>query len=311
MPTLFASTLILGALASGLLLGLLFALRAKYNLKFLDRYTYFILVVVCFGIVNWIGPSLLAITYTSDEVRGSSTVLLFALTAVPLALGKLWLFVSLLWSMLEERPGKPLARSMLLFSGLCIASIVASIMLDPTIEQNGPAAIALTFLGAVVLAANLLAISYFLARSTDVTDPDLKSYARKFGWSYMVGYAVYASPFYLSYIVDISWYPVFAPYVYYLLHIVPVFFVWRYCIQLERSGFSRLENIEGLDNRVEEFDISTREVEVLGLLLMGLNNAEIATRLFISPNTVRNHVYSIYKKTGVKNRMQLRHLFDG
>jgi HD-GYP domain-containing protein (c-di-GMP phosphodiesterase class II) len=48
--------------------------------------------------------------------------------------------------------------------------------------------------------------------------------------------------------------------------------------------------------------LTAREVEVLGLVARGLPNKEIATRLFISTKTVRNHVEHIYLKIGVTTR---------
>lgn len=48
--------------------------------------------------------------------------------------------------------------------------------------------------------------------------------------------------------------------------------------------------------------LTTREVEVLGLLARGFTNAEISRRLVISPKTVRNHLEHIYLKAGVTNR---------
>jgi DNA-binding NarL/FixJ family response regulator len=52
----------------------------------------------------------------------------------------------------------------------------------------------------------------------------------------------------------------------------------------------------------EQAELSAREHEVLGLMCEGLGNAEIAARLALSGNTVRNHVSSIYGKIGVRNR---------
>lgn len=51
-------------------------------------------------------------------------------------------------------------------------------------------------------------------------------------------------------------------------------------------------------------DLSARELEVLGLLTLGLNNGQIATRLHISRNTVRHHVQNILGKLGVVNRTE-------
>lgn len=51
--------------------------------------------------------------------------------------------------------------------------------------------------------------------------------------------------------------------------------------------------------------LTKREQEVLGLLLEGWRNQDIAERLGLSPNTVKNHVYNVYQKTGAANRVEL------
>lgn len=51
-------------------------------------------------------------------------------------------------------------------------------------------------------------------------------------------------------------------------------------------------------------ELTPREREVLGLMAQGLNNSQLAERLFISPKTVRNHVTRIYSKLQVDGRPQ-------
>jgi DNA-binding NarL/FixJ family response regulator len=51
--------------------------------------------------------------------------------------------------------------------------------------------------------------------------------------------------------------------------------------------------------------ISPRESEIVGLILKGFSNKEIAGSLFISVDTVKKHTYNIYRKLGVQNRVQL------
>jgi DNA-binding NarL/FixJ family response regulator len=50
--------------------------------------------------------------------------------------------------------------------------------------------------------------------------------------------------------------------------------------------------------------LTGRELEVLRLVAQGLNNREIAKQLFISENTVKNHVRNILEKLQLHSRME-------
>ncbi|NLJ78841.1 MAG: response regulator transcription factor [Tissierellia bacterium] len=50
--------------------------------------------------------------------------------------------------------------------------------------------------------------------------------------------------------------------------------------------------------------LTNREYEVLTLIAEGLNNRNIAGKLYISEKTVKNHISSIFKKLGVNDRIQ-------
>jgi DNA-binding NarL/FixJ family response regulator len=51
-------------------------------------------------------------------------------------------------------------------------------------------------------------------------------------------------------------------------------------------------------------ELTEREREILDLIAQGRNNAEIASRLVLSPHTVRNYVSSIFSKLQVADRAQ-------
>lgn len=62
----------------------------------------------------------------------------------------------------------------------------------------------------------------------------------------------------------------------------------------------------------EDLDmLSTREKEILEFLSRGLMYKEIASQLFLSPETVRKHVYHIYEKLHVNNRVAAVNKFYG
>lgn len=61
----------------------------------------------------------------------------------------------------------------------------------------------------------------------------------------------------------------------------------------------------GLNSVLAPLGVSPREAEIVGLILKGFSNKEIAARLFISVDTVKKHTYNVYKKLGVQNRLQL------
>ncbi len=57
-------------------------------------------------------------------------------------------------------------------------------------------------------------------------------------------------------------------------------------------------------NVKDEYNLSTREQEILDLLIKGYLYKEIAARLFISLDTVRSHIRNIYRKLEVQSRAQ-------
>jgi DNA-binding NarL/FixJ family response regulator len=48
-------------------------------------------------------------------------------------------------------------------------------------------------------------------------------------------------------------------------------------------------------------------IVIVTLAGLGLTNAEIANRLFLSPRTVASHLYRSYPKLGISGRQQFRY----
>ncbi|MNL61854.1 Transcriptional regulatory protein DegU [compost metagenome] len=56
--------------------------------------------------------------------------------------------------------------------------------------------------------------------------------------------------------------------------------------------------------RTETYGLSERELQVLHSIADGLNNREIAEKLFLSEGTVKNYISNIYSKMDVRDRVQ-------
>ncbi len=72
---------------------------------------------------------------------------------------------------------------------------------------------------------------------------------------------------------------------------------------LERDALAFREQLTSTRLRAPD-TLTRRELDVLGLLADGASNRSIGEQLFISPNTVANHVRNILAKTGSSNRTE-------
>jgi two-component system, NarL family, response regulator LiaR len=56
--------------------------------------------------------------------------------------------------------------------------------------------------------------------------------------------------------------------------------------------------------RQEKLGITRRELEILELIAEGLSNKEIASRVYVSENTVKTHAASVFEKLNARRRTQ-------
>ncbi len=82
--------------------------------------------------------------------------------------------------------------------------------------------------------------------------------------------------------------------------------------QIARKVVAAFQQQSDNSNEQQNLDMLTaREKEILEFLSRGLMYKEIASQLFLSPETVRKHVYHIYEKLHVNNRVAAVNKFYG
>lgn len=77
------------------------------------------------------------------------------------------------------------------------------------------------------------------------------------------------------------------------------------------NAFLKNKPVEAIGENTALSVLSNREKEILELLAKGMLYKEIAASLFISQETVRKHVYHIYEKLHVNNRVEAINKFFG
>jgi two-component system, NarL family, response regulator DegU len=75
-------------------------------------------------------------------------------------------------------------------------------------------------------------------------------------------------------------------------------------LSAELAGAMLAEAVQPMTDVPAESIITRREEEVLQLIAEGLSTTEVATRLFISVKTVKNHLASVYQKLDSRDRTQ-------
>ena len=55
-------------------------------------------------------------------------------------------------------------------------------------------------------------------------------------------------------------------------------------------------------------ELSPRQFDILRLIAEGLSNDEIAQRLFLSENTIKQHAADLYERLGARNRANCVHV---
>jgi len=75
--------------------------------------------------------------------------------------------------------------------------------------------------------------------------------------------------------------------------------------RLAKKGSSSNGTSTRMGVREQGAALSTREREIVVLVAQGFKNKEMAERMFISEQTVKNHLHNIFDKLGVSDRLEL------
>jgi len=286
--------------ASALLVGAGQYLKSRFLTPYLDTYFLFLLVTAVYGLINWTGPYIaLAIIGGAPAGESMVTIVLFVLFAVPFLLVKIGLFLTLLLALRNKKLPDRLLQAILIASAIAVIATVIAVKAYFDTREIASLRFFVIGFGLSAIIVELSALIHFVA-ATRGGKSAIGNSAAIWGGAYLAGHIIYVAVSYGASLGAPAITQSTAPYIYFLLHMPPLAIIARH---LRTSGKPRLAG-DGAQF-ADRFGLTKREVEILHAVTSGRSNAEIGEALFISPNTVKNHIYSIYQKTGVKNRIQL------
>jgi DNA-binding CsgD family transcriptional regulator len=279
-------------------------LRLRYPARYLEYNFYFILSALCYGFVNWIAPFVvLSLAEVSGAPDPAWFVVIFVLIGVPILLIKLYFLYLLFRELLARQKPAWFNRFSLAVSGVVLlVSVwyVKSYYDGVNLEQVRGFIVSL---GLLVVAVEFLIMIHFIVATKAMKTRVIGAYSLPFGWMFLGGYSVYVFVAYSGLFLPGRSLLELAPYIYFIIHGLPLLALWLFHqnepVAVLNTG------TRGIEKFIEKYALTPKEADILKQVIRGASNREIAEYSNLSPHTVRNHIYNIYNKTGIRNRFQL------
>ncbi len=292
-------------------------LQRRYRLDHLSTYLYFQVFITAFGVYGVVGRVLVR-EALGRRGTGPETIEtighFFAFLGLPFLILAWYMFLRLSREMVDkDLPRRLTLAYFSVWGGAFLAYGVFLVWANVSAwsaSQLRDFASGFTWLSAVLVAATLVSgVSRLFRRASLIEDEKRRQAIRRFGLACLLAYSavLVLSP----YILGRGSLAVAYMLAFFSANLIPLLY-WRAHLLKAGPAASLLRTPAGDMTRfIEEFKISKREEEVIRELCAGKTNKEIAETLFISLQTVKDHIYRIYLKTNVNNRVQLINLIQG
>jgi len=285
----------------------------RYRTPFLGSYFYYLVFLYIFGTYSLAGAGilqyLLARMETDQKLINSASLYAIFLGIPFLALAK-FMFIRSILDFLNKKSSTSflityffILTSAFVFYGVYMIRLTR---FDLGNYQNLILIQRWAF-AAFMITLYLSAFLFILFSTRRLSDHPANKYIRVFGSWYMAFMVLCISS------LAFTTYRLISHQVFFLIflswHLIPLLFMNIYLNKYQEQEQTISDDFEArLRAFAAEHEISKRECEVVRLICQGLANQEISDSLFISLQTVKDHIHRIFIKTGVKNRVQLTNM---
>lgn len=288
-------------------------LLKRYGYKFLNYYFLYIIFFYVYGFLNFTGRLMVAQIFEESTSTLHMASQVVAVTASPVLIISLFFAVSWIRELAGKRIPIILKSVYWTVQTILLAAFfygVANLVRTKDYSTAGP--VFQVVVGVELFVILLILVQIYLGTGS-LADKTRKRLARNLGHIYLgcfslmviIGYII-RIPFYIY--PDILSYQVVVTFLFFFINIPPLFYLNIFLKKNHGKWGAHPPDPARLANLYTRHNVTTREQEIIALLMNGKTNEEIADELFLSHKTIKNYVSNIYKKTGVKNRVQLINL---
>lgn len=250
------------------------------------------ILIFVFAFYGVWGDILTQIIFKADVVNESvidKISLYIALFSVPFLLGG-WFFQILISLQLRERKYAQLWSGIMILASMALGLLVSQFVITSKLPEDQFK----TAIGVVSFSIYTITVFNF-ARSKRCRPVEI----------FLISFVGFVLSIGTLFEKDSVWITILYIASFFVLHTwLPVLFKISFHFKNEEEAKQEVT----FSDFCTKFEISKRESEIIHLICQGLANKEIAEKLFITLQTVKDHTSRIYLKTEVKNRTQLANL---
>ena len=294
-----------------LTLYLCFCLYRKFQFRFLLNYLYFLTAFFMAGFIDLVGRYL-ALRLLSGQPEETVMLLnhIFIFLMFPFVPWAIYLYVSFIKDFLQKKISPLWTWAYSAFWAFFFLILVLAAKSFLSNQSARFSSVMFSVLDWTTFIFYLLISAFLLFKSKNIKDINRKRTVRFFSVFYLLGFAFTFISSEIGIIPALGQH-MFTILLYFSLNLAPLLYLRYYLRKYQPEPYSlQLIPETDLEGVCKKYGMSKREKEIIHLMLRAKSNKEITQELFISLHTVKNHIYNIYQKLGVKNRLQLVRLIQ-
>jgi len=289
-------------------IALLQQLRKKFAHAYLNSFFYYQILIWLFGLYGIIGNLILREILPKFGIKLAgieSFFLFFPLLGIPFLIAAWFLQIKMAAELCNKKTTQHQAIFYFLFTTLAFLLYGFYVLKLPESEifvlKEAKKNIFLGY-GVVELIIQGYIVSYIILNAISFKSKTRRLFLIRFA-GILVAIAVFkvVSLYFSNIHLAIGLYFILI----YFAGLIPLIFLTKNQLEI-----SFPKNNQNEINLFAQYSITPREKEIIIEICKGKTNQQIADSLFITLQTVKDHAYHIFQKTGVKNRVQLTQKFQ-